>query len=852
MVNPNPTNFTYAISNSFVGAKIKLLDGTFYINDINIPYENIKISGSTNTTINADKKGLIFTINQDYNVLENIMFVNGLASSNGGAIRWTGTNGLINNCIFKGNSISGTYGGALYISGSASYCTVKNSRFEKNSASNTGALWWQGQYGSLINCTFIGNSATNCHAAVFWSANDGNISRCNFIDGYSSNNDAGFGSNSNRINIEYCNFTNNRANSYGGALEIEGGSYFTISNCKFNNNYAGTLGGATYNVASNSVLINCTFNNNTARANNGGGAVYWTGSNGQVQKCNFNNNKVIAIDSNTFEGHGGAIYWTGGSSKGIQDSNFFNNSAYYGSAIYTTQNIAISNSMFLDNLANSSKIEYSINENNLTLSLKTFDNYINAIYATVNLNSFNNVTYWGVDGVMNSNSGGILKSEYAAGQNITVEVYNVYLDTFIKEVSDITDNNGVIRVNDFPISYYRIHAIHLQDKYYSYISQDFILDVRGNYHDLYNFLSDDSKTVFNSYANYNYDPLLDSEFKNGIPINRDITINKGIIDGQNASRIFNINTNKVIFNNMTFIDANNSDKGGAIYSTAELFINECLFLNNWAPQGANIYTTKECCVEKSGIINIYYNTTYCSEELFSIDSGNFIFNYNWWGSNTPNSLDNNPLQAKLHFSKVSTGRILGRDCYFYTLVCELVDNDGVKYNVTWLNLTYDFTYYNNNAVNIIYSNTHVTDWIGTLPLNTVNAKLFYYDLELSYPFILLQHIINKNSYVVFSHDYIFDENIDTGRIVLNGRNYNIDGNGYTLNGAHKCTNIMYTTYNQNNIHNINFINSKDYAVLIQANWQYGSIYNCTFYNNTGNYTLYMTILMISVYMTVNL
>lgn len=290
----NPTNWANAMDKSFDGMKVRLLDGTFYINNQNIRFPHTTIVGSTGTVIDGQSKGVIFTINQEYNVLENITFINGRGTSQGGAVKWTASHGLINNCTFKSNSISGDSGGALYFSAAATYCTVNNTIFEKNSARNTGALWWQGQYGSLINCTFIGNSATDCHAAVFWDANDGNISHCNFINGYSPYHDAGFGSRQNRINVEYCNFTKNHANTQGGALQIEGGSYFTISNCIFNDNYAGTYAGALRLYATNSIVENCEFNNNYASTY--GGAVVIERDNGILRNCKFNNNTARAVN----------------------------------------------------------------------------------------------------------------------------------------------------------------------------------------------------------------------------------------------------------------------------------------------------------------------------------------------------------------------------------------------------------------------------------------------------------------------------------------------------------------------------------------------------------------------------
>ena len=327
----NPTNWTYAMDHSFNRVKIKLLNGTYNISSISLTYPGFTLVGSQNTIIDAQFNGFIFTVTQDNTVFENITFINGKSSNEGGAIIWQGKNGLINNCIFRGNSLSRDDGGALFFTGAADNCVVNNTRFERNSAMDTGAVYWKGPSGSLINCTFIENTATEAYAAVYWNANNGNIVKCKFINGSSKMN-GGLCSNGDNINIEYCSFINNRATIDGaGALNISGGSN-TISNCNFKDNYASTYGGAICMVASEGILKNCVFNNNTARAvNGGGGAIYWTGSNGEIQNCNFTNNKVIKNDDINYLGHGGAILWNISSSKGISGSNFFNNTAYSGS-----------------------------------------------------------------------------------------------------------------------------------------------------------------------------------------------------------------------------------------------------------------------------------------------------------------------------------------------------------------------------------------------------------------------------------------------------------------------------------------------------------------------------------------
>ena len=77
----------------------------------------------------------------------------------------------------------------------------------------------------------------------------------------------------------------------------------------------------------------------------------------------------------------------------------------------------------------------------------------------------------------------------------------------------------------------------------------------------------------------------DEAFKNGIPINRDVTIkgNTYAIDGANKARIFNISSGvTVTLNGITFINGNASGGGGAILSQGTVNINNCRFIDNTA------------------------------------------------------------------------------------------------------------------------------------------------------------------------------------------------------------------------------------------------------------------------------
>lgn len=66
---------------------------------------------------------------------------------------------------------------------------------------------------------------------------------------------------------------------------------------------------------------------------------------------------------------------------------------------------------------------------------------------------------------------------------------------------------------------------------------------------------------------YKYYPNFDSDLKNGIVINKELTLNGNghVIDGSNQARLFNITKPSIRLENLILVNAN-SENGSAIYS----------------------------------------------------------------------------------------------------------------------------------------------------------------------------------------------------------------------------------------------------------------------------------------------
>ena len=94
---------------------------------------------------------------------------------------WTGSNGLVDDCIFVNNTAAKN-GGAVYLDNiNGSECdntTFSNSRFENNSAAvNGGAVDWHdgASNGRIENSSFVNNVAGANGGAVYWFGTNGTM-----------------------------------------------------------------------------------------------------------------------------------------------------------------------------------------------------------------------------------------------------------------------------------------------------------------------------------------------------------------------------------------------------------------------------------------------------------------------------------------------------------------------------------------------------------------------------------------------------------------------------------------------------------------------------------------------------
>ena len=277
--------------------------------------KNIRIDGKGHT-IDAKNLGRIFSIGEGFTVtLTNATLINGKADK-GGAIYNDGS--LTLSDVKLSDNAADSYGGAVFNNGEL---VVSDSVFDSNDIVNRGSA--SVDYGG---------------AAIY-----------NWYDG--------------TLTVSGSNFTNNIKNYKNGdrlvgAVATIGDA--TISDSCFVNN-AGRWGGAIsasgYLIAGDDVNT-LTVSGSTFKENGGlyGAGIFVAGSDFTVSDCVFDKNTAFGKGNMTPNNNNGAaivVTDTGKDITGaITGSNFTNNKAQYGGAIYICEgNIAISDSLFENNSA---------------------------------------------------------------------------------------------------------------------------------------------------------------------------------------------------------------------------------------------------------------------------------------------------------------------------------------------------------------------------------------------------------------------------------------------------------------------------------------------------------------------
>lgn len=260
-------------------------------------------------------------------ILTNCTFINNSAVDYGGGIsNYDNSNPILTDCTFQNNNADFSGGGIAnhYYSSPAAY----NCTFTNNTASDGAGIFNLQQIGGIVDdCVFTGNTAHNNGGGGIYNEES---SKFTILSSTFSKNIASTGSGGgiyNRLSsplIENCIFNHNTAENYGGGIYSTNSSWtessYGITYCTFASNTASSSGGAMYNDYSNGLKIEfCWFNENTAMSN--GAGIYNTHCTDlQILSCDLINNI-------TKLGNGGGIY-NNNSNLEITSTNFIENHAF--------------------------------------------------------------------------------------------------------------------------------------------------------------------------------------------------------------------------------------------------------------------------------------------------------------------------------------------------------------------------------------------------------------------------------------------------------------------------------------------------------------------------------------------
>ena len=348
-----------------------------------------------------------------------------------------------------------------------------------------------------------------------------------------------------RSTIINCTFINNTVTQPSSSSAASGGAVYagTVFNSTFINNHADRSGGAIYA----GTAENCIFINNSAGLN--GGAIYM----GSTRDCTFINNSAM---------YGGAV--SGQDSHYSQNCTFINNSAKNdGGALI---HVKVSKGIFEGNHADSTG---------------------GAVCDSIVLNSIFTNNSAGVYG------GAIYESE--VGDSL-FEYNSAWIGGAISETKATNCTFNHNKADEYGGAAYT-SEISTDCRLYNNTENDtykctYFVNEKS-FRDLNDLIENGSNEIYLS-DNYTFNLVYDMDFKEGIIINRPLTIygNGFRLNGNDEARVFLANSSDVVFRNILFTNCR-SGKGGAVSNGKVI---NCTFTNNYAGNGGAVYncTSIDC------------------------------------------------------------------------------------------------------------------------------------------------------------------------------------------------------------------------------------------------------------------
>ncbi|MFD2574622.1 beta strand repeat-containing protein, partial [Spirosoma soli] len=205
-----------------------------------------------NNTSSNNGGGAIYSQSEGSLKLTRCQFVNNRAQEDGGAVYFQGDVNLeVTGCRFTGNSAV-EEGGAISFTGSS--LTLTNSLFENNrgeGGDGGGAVFVNGDLGTIVNTSFVSNTATNGGAVFFYGTNH-QVANGSFVNNVATGQGGAIYDASGSLQLTNSSFQGNQA-PQGGAMYTEGDRSQLVNSVLFNN------GGANTFVLTNGVSLSVSY-----------------------------------------------------------------------------------------------------------------------------------------------------------------------------------------------------------------------------------------------------------------------------------------------------------------------------------------------------------------------------------------------------------------------------------------------------------------------------------------------------------------------------------------------------------------------------------------------------------------
>ncbi len=548
--------------------------------------------------------------------------------------------------------------------------------------------------GSGATLAITGNSENTYH--VFDHPSGYSLSSTAVLDGFtlkggnangSSNpyNDAGamYNQSGQSPTINNCYFIGNRVSDNGGAVFNASSANANITNCTFTLNYATDAGGAIANYDTDAIITNCLFYGNRAKDEKGGGIYNYSASNPVITNCTFIENSSVS---------GGGVYNTDNSDITIVNSIVYGNTITTGVGTqirnYTNSNLTLSYSDIEGGISggiySSSGGSTTDGGNNIDSDPEFVGSSVNSshpysIYgispcADAGDNSACTETY----DIRGSDYGRKLDKDDGTSGTIDIGAYEykynvdnyeliVYVDTdasgnndgsswtnaytSFQSALDAASSGDIIWVaagtykpsSSYDLTntsrFYHFRMIEGVEIYGGFSGTEFHLSERTDYDvggDNETILSGDIGTVDDNSDNcYHVFYHLTSLSLTGTAILDGFTITKANANGSNphekGAGMYNYESSPSI-NNCTFSGSTASNNAGGMYNfLSSPDINNCSFLNNTGSSGGGMY-------------NIFYSSptiTNCtfSENTATVSSGG-VYNYQYSSPTITNCIFN--------------------------------------------------------------------------------------------------------------------------------------------------------------------------------------------------------------------